>query len=204
MSNFIVMDCETAALPIEQLNVPEFTPDSRLKDEVKIKADLEKKKSEWLESCALRAESARVLVIGFLDQDGQESFLEGEEKGILELFWKVYSEAKAPMVGHYIKGFDIPMIIRRSWLNGIVPRGTMAGRYLNPDRFIDTMEAWQCGNNRDTISLDNLSKALKVGAKNGEGKDFALLYSKDREAALSYLRNDLRLTQKCASRMGLI
>lgn len=207
--NYIIVDIETSAKPESELNFPEFEPSKVLKDPEKIKADIDKKKAEWISECALHADRSRALVIGVLFVNGNsEKFetFEGNEKEMLINFWNVYSNNEYyHLIGHYIKGFDIPFLIRRSWINGIVPKEFKNGRYLC-DRFIDTMDSWACGT-RDTISLDNLSKIFGLHGKNGKGSEFSSLYSEggvSREKALAYLRNDLKLTQEVAKIMGLI
>jgi hypothetical protein len=203
MLKYTICDIETSARPESELVFPTFEPSKVLKDPEKINADLAKKKAEFIETCALRAEHGKILVIGLLDHTGQDMILEGDEREVLQQFWASYVASHHLIVGHYIKGFDIPFIVRRSWMLGvIVPQGVMEGRYLN-HRFFDTMEAWQLGT-RDTISLDNLSKAFGLSGKNGNGKDFASLYQTDKAKAFEYLRNDLQLTRDVAKKMRLI
>lgn len=121
------------------------------------------------------------------------------------------------MVGHNIFEFDIPFLIRRSWLLGVeVPDDVMdhTGRY--PSKwFIDTANVWRCGSrSAEYIKLDQLAKALGVGGKvvdetTGEamsGKDFARLYfgtSEERGRALDYLAGDVDVTRRVASRLGI-
>lgn len=197
----IVLDIETAPLDLLHITVPEFKADSRLKDPEKIAAAKADKLAEWQSTLALHAPTCRVLVAGIL-ANGKASYAEGDEAGILEWVWDAIDATPYPVViGHNLRGFDLPMLVRRSWICGVrVPR-IMDGKWL-ARRFVDTMEAWAVGT-RDMISLDNLARALGVGQKNGKGGDFASLYAKDKAAALDYLGNDLRLTWACAERMGL-
>ena len=53
-------------------------------------------------------------------------------------------------------------------------------------------------------SLDAIAKHLGVGAKNGNGADFAKLWQKDRAKAVEYLRNDVQLTAKVAEVLGVL
>jgi hypothetical protein len=84
-----------------------------------------------------------------------------------------------------------------------VPKGVTNGRYLNP-RFIDIMDAWKVGDYQASISLDRLAKHLGCGSKNGNGADFARLLVEDREAAMAYLENDIRMTLAVARKVGLV
>lgn len=189
--------------------MPDFEASKTLKDPEKIKVDLDNKRRDWLNDSALHANRGRILILGMLLHDGKQLIMQdAEEKDILIKFWKHYNEETSNIyIGHYIKGFDIPFICRRSWLNGLsIPHNVMNGRYLS-NRFIDTMEAWSCGNNKDTISLDNLAKAFGLEGKNGDGAEFGKLWNsgdEGRKKALDYHLNDLKLTKMVAERMGLI
>ena len=69
---------------------------------------------------------------------------------------------------------------------------------------IDLREVWQMGDRQAHGSLDAIAKHLGVGAKTGNGKDFAALWEKDRQTAIAYLENDLSITAAIANRMGVI
>ena len=206
MTPSIVFDIETSGLPeADQLETfqPVFEPDARLKDAAKIEASITEKREAWLETAALHAERSRVLCIG-MTSEGQVSILEGDEKPMLEQVWRNFDSSNALWIGHNIKGFDVPYLARRSYIQGVkVPLGLMDGRYLSR-RFIDTMEVWGAGERGARISLDNLSRALGVGKKSGSGKDFAALYRSNREEALAYLRQDLALAAACAKKMEVM
>jgi hypothetical protein len=71
--------------------------------------------------------------------------------------------------------------------------------------FCDTVEEWLCGRQRGECkcSLDHIAKALDCGEKNGNGDKFAALYESDEDAALNYLRNDLKMTAGVAHKLGV-
>lgn len=206
MTTPTVFDIETEGLePQVQLTTfePEFSADARLKDPIKIQADIEEKKSAWLEKAALHAERSRVLVIGY-NCGGTITFQQGDEAAMLADFWKRFDGNQGLFIGHNIKGFDVPYLMRRSYILGVKPSlEVMEGRYLSR-RFIDTMEVWGAGEWGSKISLDNLARSLGVGSKSGSGADFAKLYHADQKTAIDYLRNDLLLTEGVAKKMGLI
>lgn len=185
---------------------PEFTPDARLKDLEKVKADLVAKELAWFDKLALKAPTARILAIGYVEDEKEPVIIHDiPEQDMLKRFWDLFRENGGyKFVGHNIISWDIPFLIRRSYILGVyVPFETMEGRYLTR-RFCDTMLTWACGDG-SMISLDMLSRVLGVGKKNGEGKDFAGLYNnpETRQQALDYLLNDLKLTRDCANRMGI-
>lgn len=205
-----IFDIETAPLAEDKIRqfMPDFEAPSNYKDPEKIKAYREEKAKEWLQRGALDAITGRVLVIGMIAPNGNLNALEGDEPKILAEFWDIVTgwlDHGVDIVGFNSHRFDLPFLVRRSLINSVaIPQRLRVsqGRYWN-DHFIDLMAVWSCGNRDQTISLDNLSRTLGVGQKNGDGKDFAELYVMDRAAAMGYLENDLRLTAKCAERMGV-
>lgn len=204
-----VFDIESAALPYNEIQQfkPEFTADARLKDPEKISADLRSKEEAWLEKLALKAHTAKILAIGYIPEGSDDPIIihDMPEPDMIKTFWELFRQHGGHnFVGHNILDWDIPFLIRRSYILGVyVPFETMEGRYLTR-RFVDTMKTWGCGNG-EMISLDMLSRVLGVGKKNGEGKEFAGLYNnpETRQQALDYCANDLKLTKACAGRMGI-
>lgn len=109
-----------------------------------------------------------------------------------------------PLIGWNIFGFDLPFILRRSWILGVaLPEWIRNGRYW--DRcFVDAMDVWACGNRDQAVGLDLAAATLGVGRKSGSGAHFASLWGgsdEERAHALEYLENDLRLTKSVAERI---
>jgi predicted PolB exonuclease-like 3'-5' exonuclease len=209
----LVFDIETGPEQDSVLTLmePEFSAPSNYRDEAKIAEHIDRQRMEWREKAALDATTGRILAIGTMLDDKQRLLSVDPEHGISEQevirsFW----EQAAPngrwrhLVGFNSNRFDIPYLIRRSYKLGIrVPFGAMNGRYLNP-KFIDLMDFWRLGDFHASISLDRLARHLGVGAKNGNGAEFAALLETDRASALDYLANDIRLTVAVAKRLGVI
>lgn len=221
----IAFDIETGPLPDEQLRqlIPDFDPSEvkcgNLKDPEKIAAKIAEAKElheqEFIGKAALSAVTGRILAIGYLASESGNFHLDdgdGQESAILRQFWLKYAECRKvgrKMVGHNSNQFDLPFIMRRSWILGIDVPSTVRerGRYLD-SIFVDTLEVWSCGT-REMISLDRLSQALGTGKKPDgvDGSMFAKLWfgsEADRAQAIEYLVNDLKLTAADAARMGLI
>lgn len=195
----IVFDIETGPLPEAELALlePAFEAGKNLKDPEKIRADLEAKREAWREGAALSAVTGQVIALG-LFRDGAFEAVTGEERAILQRFWSEWMDSRtvqARFVGFNILGFDLPFLIRRSWHHRLpVPDDLRQnGRYWHP-RFIDLREIWQLGDRQAAGKLDDLARHLNAGSKNGSGADFARLLVHDRERALAYLENDVRLT----------
>lgn len=155
--------------------------------------------------------TGRVLAIGYYSTDTEQTCLDiqDDEATMLTHFWARYRQVRGSrqLVGHNIFGFDIPFLVKRSWLLELdVPRALFSrGRWIDNETFADTMLLWSAGG-RVSGKLDVLAQAMGVGAK-PEGVDgamFARLLDENREAAKAYLRNDLYMTCHVAQRMGLV
>lgn len=99
------------------------------------------------------------------------------------------------IVGHNLKGFDLPYLIRSTMLNrakGKLYLTPARGKFW-PDLYHDTMEFEAAGEYGYRVSLDNLAQQYGFDGKNGNGKLF-YTYSRDEQEA--YLENDLLVTKK--------
>ena len=84
-----------------------------------------------------------------------------------------------------------------------VPAGLRRGRYWS-ESVIDLRDLWQLGDRQARGSLDVIARHLGVGAKNGDGKEFAQLWQSDREKAIAYLKNDVEMTARIAESLGCV
>ena len=215
--NTIIFDIETAPLPESELAalVPPFDPaevkTGNLKDPDKIAAKLAEAEAnhrrDFFERAALDPLTGRVLAIGLLDQGGFRILDNDNEPAVLREFWSVCRGEMGrlnQLVGFNSLLFDLPFLIRRSWKHRVpVPVGLRRGRYW-ADQMIDLRDAWQMGDRQARGSLDAIAKHLGIGAKTGNGADFAKLWQSDRAKAVEYLRNDLELTAKLAEVLGVL
>lgn len=169
---------------------------------------------DFVSRAALSPITGQILVIGYYaTESGKGGIHEGPESELIVGFWKKYEECRAShrrLVGHNIAGFDIPFLVRRSWMLDIPVPSTVfdKGKWLDSTTLADTMSLWGCGN-RDAIKLGEIAQAFGVGAKTEgvTGADFARLYrgsEEDRAVALKYAANDVEITAKVAVRMGLV
>lgn len=211
MSKAIIVDIETCPLSEAELApfMPQFEAPSNYKDAAKIAAAIEEKKKAWLDGCALDALTARVLAIGLMIDS--QFVLISEPATEATMIHEFFDAIQAGPCGqlHHIVGFnicqfDLPMLIRRAWRLGVqVPLGLRRGRYWG-DNITDLRDVWQMGDRQAHGSLDTIAKHLGVGAKTGNGKDFAALWRTDRMAAEGYLRTDLSLTAAIAKKLGVL
>lgn len=174
---------------------------------------------QFIDRAALSPITGRVLAIGYIGTNDAIRIAAVDpadpeaESHLLQSFWTTFRDcckSDTPIVGFNSHAFDLPFLVRRSWLLGVdVPDDVLA--HGRPHRlFIDLMQVWQCGNRQERISLNNLSAFFGTGGKleGVDGGDFARLYlsekPEDRETAIEYLRQDVRLTLAAAKRMGVV
>lgn len=227
----LVFDIETAGLPDEKLRELYVDPtyeefaascDSRWKEETKReKFEVAKRDgfAKFAAKSALDPTTGRVLAIGFQAADDPAKvaieYGGGDESTLLAAFWRKYSVSRSNgprrMIGCNIFGFDLPFLVRRSWILGVDVPSTVIpppGRYFDV-LFIDIRERWLLGQRWGECqsSLDVMARSLGCGQKNGDGKDFGKLWlgtAEQRQEAIAYLKNDLAMTAAVAKRLGIV
>ena len=216
-----IFDIETGPLEEEVLRerMPTFDPGSvkcgNLKDPDKIEAKIEGARKEherlWFERAALSARTGRVLAIGVSCED-EGALVIGDERetDVLNEVWGLATNGHgigSSFIGFNIHAFDLPFLVRRSWLIGVsIPDWILErGRYWHPT-FVDLLEVWRLGNRSEYISLDELAKALGLpGKPDGvTGADFHRLWHDDRDAAIAYLKNDLEMIARIADALQVV
>jgi DNA polymerase elongation subunit (family B) len=207
----IIFDIETGALPFGELAIPAFNPaDVKLgntKDPDKIAERIrqaeENHVTDYIRNAALDALSGQVLCIGYRLERDEPAILSSDADGeaaMLRQWWELLNtwERQPRLIGFNIKAFDLPFLIKRSWKHRITPPYWIRnGRYWN-DLIVDLREVWQLGDNRAHGSLGAISRHLGLGEKTGNGADFANLWKTNRQAAIDYCLQDVRLTQQVA------
>ena len=160
------------------------------------------------QEAALRPEWGQVLAVGcyWVDEVVEVQIVEKSEHKIIRSFWddfEYYFNRK--FIGFNCLAFDIPFLIRRSWILGVKVPETAKDKY---NGIIDLAIVWACGQfNRQFTSLDNIARYLGIPGKNGEAVDFARLWhgtEEERQQAIDYLANDLRLIHEVAKRLQVI
>lgn len=216
----LVFDIETEPLPTDQLEsvMPEFNESTvavgNLKDPDKIATKLAEARQKWIDKAALSAATGRVLAIGYLSPDKAKLAIDHgiSEVDLLQRFWSQATKIRdtgRKLIGINIHDFDLPFMVRRSWINQVdVPSWVRDGRYF-AGQFLDLRDEWLLGQREGSCesSMDHIAKALGFEGKNGEGKDFAKLYhgtAQERGQALAYLENDLQQIAKISKRIGLL
>lgn len=198
-------DIETSALPPEKLDLvkPEFKAPSNYKDADKIAANIAEQEASWREKAALDATTGQILCIG-MSIDLSLDVTQAPEAETIERFWnwlELRLWAAETVIGFCVYNFDLPFLVRRSWVLGVeVPKMIRKGRYWH-EGIIDLADIWKLGNFDQRVSLNVLARALGVGSKSINGAEFGRLWETDRPAAIAYVENDLTLTRLCAEKM---
>ena len=172
-------------------------------------AEVENAKAEFLGKAALSPITGEVLAIGYATS-AQLTIVDPPESEMLTQFWRNFwwhRDKKRRMIGFNIFGFDLPFMIKRSWLLGVgVPDDLLQnGRYWHRV-FVDLMQVWSCAAYGERIKLDLVAAYFGCARKSGSGADFAGLWHDPatREKAVEYLKQDLRVTLEVAEKMGVV
>lgn len=180
--------------------------------------------ADFKDKAALEATTGRVVAIGMAEYGGIPSIIDCDGTGGwpalglaegdgIAAFWQMiekYMRDQMPIVGFNIMHFDLPFLVRRSWMLGIpVPMGVRKGRYW-ADSFIDLMQVWGFYG-RDMVKLNTVAMALGLGGKVTEadgvavsGADFHRLWRENRAAAEVYLQQDVQLCISIAIKIGAV
>ena len=176
----IIFDIEVVPLPKEQLIslMPPFDP-----AEVKLGNRKEEKAAEYIEqkrqqheqdflaNAALDPLTGMISVFG---ASGNQIWLKDgtTEKDILEAAWETIIDtihSGQEVVGFNILGFDLPYLMKRSWLLGVPfsyrtlkPRG----RWWN-DSIVDLRLIWSDYDPRAKGTLESIGRAMKFNVEHG-------------------------------------
>jgi 3'-5' exonuclease len=146
----------------------------------------------------------RIACISYAINDNNVKTLSGDEKKILENFWKIAQNIDL-FIGFNIIDFDLRFIYQRSVVLGVKPTIELSfARYRNFPIY-DIMHEWKKWNMSSSISLDTLAKILSLPTSKGgviEGKDVAKAYNDGRiKEICEYCQRDVELTRKIYKKM---
>lgn len=202
--NILAVDIETYPNPEMISRLPEVKPDPRLKDEEKIKADIEKKKQEQIDKMALSPLYGKIACIGYYGDEIQEVDLR-DEKEMIQRLMDLWNDNL--IVTWNGKAFDFEFIIKRGVILGLCPLSALerfTSRYSKYELHIDLMEKW-CGYGK-FAKLNEVAQVLL----DGECKDDLdvtqipelIKTITGQELIKRYCLQDCALTYKLARKMG--
>jgi 3'-5' exonuclease len=172
---------------------------------------------------ACDAALGRILCIGYSEQDETGAIVrhgclgwreatqdfEPDEQIILAEFWQYmdgFNLARDLIIGHNILDFDLPFIVQRSIVSGVVPTVDFYfGRYRRAPIF-DTMRVWDCWKWKGSTSLKKLAFALgldcpKAGGITGENIYEAFCDGRFEEI-YRYCMRDVKVTRNVWRKMN--
>jgi len=205
----ITIDGET--IPTQDAKIYEYlienvTPDSRLKDPVKIEADIQKKREAVLDKAGLEGWCNHIICLGVqIDDHEPVTFhtdtIEKERDIIIQFFDYITGNCGAyahTYIGHNIVGFDLKVLRQRCMILGIQWPAIFEGAFHDKwgESVYDTQLRW-CGNNRDYISLEKLCLAFGIESPKGDmtGADVYKYWKAGRiEDIAEYCKGDVRAT----------
>lgn len=164
--------------------------------------------AEKISKTALSAETGRVVTIGYLRADAPDEAAvlddaDFDEVRLLKRFWAAYRRTRSErgaFVGWNSNGFDLPYLVKRSWMLGVpVPCDVYRGRWI-ADCWVDLMQVWTCHGFKQWVKLDVCARVLGLGNKTDQeccGAEFAAWYRDPvrRAEAEHYGKLDLTLTR---------
>jgi len=202
--DILAVDIETMPNPEMISRLPEVEADSRLKDEAKIKADIEKKKEEQIKKMALNPLYGKIACIGYYGDKIKEVDLR-DEKEMIQRLMDLWNDNL--IVTWNGKAFDFEFIIKRGVILGLCPLTALerfTSRYSKYELHIDLMEKW-CGFGK-FAKLNEVAQVLL----NGECKEEfdveqipeLIKTPTGQELIKRYCLQDCKLTYDLAKKMG--
>jgi len=202
MSEYLVLDIETA--PLE--NAADYTDligiDKRLKDPEKIA----EAKAKLVDGFALDLDLCRVVAIGFGMGESDPIFFlsqdQEQEREALIKFWRI--AADRTMVGKNLLGFDLPVLIQRSRYLNVTAPDVNIDKYRSPH--LDLQEILTFRGKFKWRSLGFYCKRFgiphddTVSGKNIPG----LVAAGEWDKVAAHATDDVRATAALARRIGVM
>lgn len=157
----------------------------------------------FFRNTSFSGEWGRIFCIGYAIDNEVAECLSGDEKKMLEDFWKIAQDCDL-FIGHNVMEFDFRFIYKRSIINGVRP-----SQYLNFARYrnnpiFDTMKEWEKWGAQGT-SLHKLSIALGIASPKEAGIDGSQVYdfflAGKGDEICEYCKRDVEATRKVYKRM---
>lgn len=208
----IVVDIETCGLPNAAEFLEPVTPDARLKDPEKIKADIADKEQARIGRLALDWNVGRIVALGYwTDRTGTVVHVcntPDEEGAALTDFWE--ESRHRTIVGFNAKGFDLRFMVQRSRYLRVPHPILDFSKYSRrgvTDLFIDLTFG------DGTYDQGAMKRTLKAFCRRFgipvndaiDGKEIpALVAAGDWTAVEAHCRADVELTVQLAHRLGIV
>lgn len=209
----IYWDLETEALPLEQIQklMPEFEAAGNIKDADKIAASIAAKKADWIDKCALKAITGKIVAFTICENDSEPVMHTGNERELIQRAMDSLKRIISLNGQAYAwngSGFDLPFLCQRGAVLGIQAFKELTqqrgARFNFNDCLIDPKMVWSNYSPDHTgTSLKSVAIALDLGEKTGNGKNFAALLKTNPDEAKRYALADVTLLRSIVNRMGI-
>lgn len=135
---------------------------------------------------------SKIVAIG-VRVDGKNDILMGDEVNVLKSFWDLWKSHKMgyKMVGFNIRNFDIPFMVTRSFILGVVIEPFVIKDILD---LRDNINAFRYGHTRG--KMKELAVFLGMEIMDIDGSDVATLFTEQKFDKISaYLEKDLEIIE---------
>jgi len=219
MPDLLYIDIETRSNPDMLQFLPTFThptvddaPPSAKASASKLQRwldqEMERRKKKVggaVEKMPLDVDYCRIVALGYARDDDEiltATCVDPEsEEGVLRLFWTALANSSRPC-GYNILGFDLPIILRRSWVLGVVPTKLLDLRRYSTAYTVDLMQVLYNWGAAPGPTRGLKAVAAMYGIENAypelDGGKVALM---SEEELRVYCANDVRMTRELAQRM---
>lgn len=156
---------------------------------------------EYLESTGLDGTWGRIFCISYAINDGPVDCLSGDEKDIINSFWKIAPDAEM-IIGFNVLDFDLKFILQRSIIHQIQPTVDISFARFRDFPVYDIMWEWTKWQSR--VSMDELAQALGLQSSKTklDGSRVHEYYQKGKYKEIEkYCNADVELTRKIYKRM---
>lgn len=149
MDKYLFIDIETAPAVEEFKKLDKVLQDFWIKKYERHKEEDQTRQEYWFWKAWLIPEFGRIVCISvWFEHNGTfhtKSFTDFDEKTMLEWFLKTYRPTERTLVGHNLKGFDLPWIIKRCLIHWLHIPKTMEVLDKAPWKVphIDTMDMYK-------------------------------------------------------------
>lgn len=156
---------------------------------------------DYLAKTGLSGDFGRIACLAYALDDGPPEVLWGDEREILEGFWKIVAaRGVRQFIGHNIRDFDLPFVIKRSRIHGVKPTWMPSFARYRSDQIYDTMQEWSLWSyGQSAVSLDKLAKifGLPTSKDAMDGSAVWPYYQAGRiEEICEYCKKDVVLTRQ--------
>jgi predicted PolB exonuclease-like 3'-5' exonuclease len=157
---------------------------------------------DFLSGTSFGGTFGRIICIAYAFNDEPVRTLSGEEKNIIQEFWKIAPRADL-FIGHNVLFFDLNFIRQRSIILGIKPTRKIDMRKYYSNDVYDIMQEWS--NWTSNISMDELAHAFGIPSSKSkmDGSQVASFHEAGRDEEIyEYCCADVEVTRAIYKKMN--